>query len=311
MSDLVFCLMGPTASGKTSLAFELIKHFSFEIISVDSAMIYRDMDIGTAKPTREELHKAPHHLINIKDPTESYSAAQFCNDVNALCATIHRKGKFPLLVGGTMMYFNALQKGLSQLPEANPELRKQLEDVAAEKGWAFLHQQLATIDPVAADRIHAHDSQRIQRALEVFYITGQSLTEFLAKEKPESAYHFVNIALFPQDRAWLHQRISERFDQLLEWGLIEEVQQLQKKWVLSSNMPAMRSVGYRQVLEYLQGDYDYHSMREKGIAATRQLAKRQLTWLRNWDNCLFYDPKKATFSEEIIAKLREILDNVS
>ncbi|MCL9685197.1 tRNA (adenosine(37)-N6)-dimethylallyltransferase MiaA [Legionella maioricensis] len=309
MSSLVFCLMGPTASGKTALACELVNYYPFEIISVDSAMIYRDMNIGTAKPSSDELQLAPHHLINIKDPIESYSAAQFCTDASSLCDSILSKGKIPLLVGGTMMYFNALQKGLSVLPEANAVVRKQLEDEAVRYGWPALYQKLTAIDPNTAARIHAHDAQRIQRALEVYYLTGIPLSTLLAEEKRDSNYRFINIALFPQQRSWLHERIAQRFEQMLTEGLVDEVRHLQEKWSLHMNLPAMRCVGYRQVLEYLQGEYDYATMRDKGIAATRQLAKRQLTWLRHWDDALFYDPQNPTFSDEIIAKSREILDN--
>jgi tRNA dimethylallyltransferase len=309
MSNVIFCLMGPTASGKTALACELAKHYPFEIISVDSAMIYRDMDIGTAKPTPEELQAAPHHLIDIIDPTEAYSAAQFCADALSLSEQILKKGKIPLLVGGTMMYFNALQKGLSTLPEANPEVRQQLEKEAALQGWEALHQKLTQVDPKAAARIHANDTQRIQRALEVYYHTGTSLSDFLEQQKEAPDYRFVNFALFPEQRAWLHERIALRFDQMLAQGFIDEVRQLQKKWHLTMNLPSMRCVGYRQALEYLQGDYDEATMRDKGIAATRQLAKRQLTWLRHWDDALYYDPQNAAFADEIMAKTREILDN--
>lgn len=309
MSNLVFCLMGPTASGKTGLACELVHHFPFEIISVDSAMIYRGMNIGTAKPSAQELLLAPHHLIDIKNPDETYSAAQFCADANELCERIFAKGKIPLLVGGTMMYFNALQKGLSVLPEANELIRRQLEDEAAQHGWEALHQKLTVIDPNTAVRIHAHDTQRIQRALEVYYISGTTLSSFLAEQKKSAAFRFINFALFPEQRAWLHERIAQRFDQMLVEGLVAEVQHLQEQWNLQNNLPSMRSVGYRQVLEYLQGDYDYSDLREKGIAATRQLAKRQLTWLRHWDDVLFYDSQRDTFSDEIMAKTREILDN--
>jgi tRNA dimethylallyltransferase len=309
MSNLVFCLMGPTASGKTALACELLTHHPFEIISVDSAMIYRDMNIGTAKPSSQELQLAPHHLINIKDPVESYSAAQFCADAVSLCDSIISKGKIPLLVGGTMMYFNALQKGLSVLPEADELMRKQLEEEASHDGWAIMHQKLQAIDPKTASRIHAHDAQRIQRALEVYYLTGTTLSTFLAEQKYVPEYRFVNFALFPEQRTWLHERIAQRFSQMLAEGLIEEVQSLQAKWNLHINLPSMRCVGYRQILEYLQGESEYSLMRDKGIAATRQLAKRQLTWLRHWDDVLFFDPQNATFSAEIIAKCREILDN--
>ncbi|QLZ67539.1 tRNA (adenosine(37)-N6)-dimethylallyltransferase MiaA [Legionella sp. PC1000] len=309
MVKLIFCLMGPTASGKTALACELVARYPFEIISVDSAMIYRDMNIGTAKPTPQELNMAPHHLIDIKAPIESYSAAQFCTDSLSLCDAIIKKGKIPLLVGGTMMYFNALQKGLSALPEANPAIRQQLEAEAALLGWPVLHQRLVQIDPESAARIHAHDAQRIQRALEVYYVTGKTLSAFLEQHKEKPDYHFVNFILFPEQRAWLHERIAQRFDHMLAAGFIEEVKQLQQKWHLTINLPSMRCVGYRQALEYLQGDYDYSIMRDKGIAATRQLAKRQLTWLRHWGEAFYYDPQNGAFREEIIAKIEEILDN--
>lgn len=305
----VFCLMGPTASGKTALACELVRHFPFEIISVDSAMIYRDMEIGTAKPSQEELQLAPHHLINIKNPTESYSAAQFCTDAIGLCDSIINKGKIPLLVGGTMMYFNALQKGLSELPEANELLRKQLEDEANREGLSVLYQKLTEIDPQTAARIHAHDSQRIQRALEVYYLTGISLSDFLGKQKVIPHYQFVNMILFPNRRGWLHERIAQRFDQMLNEGFVEEVASLQDKWDLQMAMPSMRCVGYRQVLEYLRGECDYPTMREKGIAATRQLAKRQLTWLRHWDNGVLFDPEKENVYQEVIEQVHRFKNN--
>lgn len=309
MSKLIFCLMGPTASGKTALASDLVTRYPVEIISVDSAMIYREMNIGTAKPSAQELQIAPHHLIDIKDPVESYSAAQFCADALDLCDAMIEKGTIPLLVGGTMMYFNALQKGLSHLPEANLAVRQQIEEEAALVGWSALHQKLLQVDPEAAARIHEHDAQRIQRALEVYYATGTSLTAFLQQHKEVPDYHFVNFILFPEQRSWLHERIAQRFDQMLDQGLIEEVKQLQQKWHVTMSLPAMRCVGYRQVFEYLHGDYDYSIMREKGIAATRQLAKRQLTWLRHWEDALYYDPQNTAFRDEILAKTQEILDN--
>lgn len=310
MSELIMCLMGPTASGKTALACELINYFPCEIISVDSAMIYRGMDIGTAKPSYQELQICPHYLIDIRDPIESYSASQFCIDTSVLCEEILKKGKIPLLVGGTMMYFNALQKGLSALPAANPVLRQQLEDEAALYGWEVLHQKLMQVDPDSATRIHPHDAQRIQRALEVYYLTGINLSAFQGNQKKKPNYRFVNFALFPQQRSWLHERIGRRFEQMLIAGFIEEVKNLQQKWHLTGDLPAMRCVGYRQVLEYFQSNYDYSLMREKGIAATRQLAKRQLTWLRHWEDIFYYDPQNETLcKKEIIAKTKEIIDN--
>lgn len=309
MPKPIFCVMGPTASGKTALAMELVQQFPMDIVSVDSAMIYRGMDIGTAKPTTKELVLAPHHLIDILDPPESYSAAQFCGDALALCDGILQRGRIPLLVGGTMMYFNALQKGLSVLPEAQPKLRERLVEEAKQLGLSALHLKLCEIDPVAAARIHAHDAQRIQRALEVYYATGSSLTELLARNTQTSTHQFINISLFPADRAWLHGRIAERFKLMLDQGFIEEVEQLQQRWTLNENMPSMRCVGYRQVLEFLQGEYDKGSLADKGVAATRQLAKRQLTWLRHWDDVLVFDPQTSTFTAEIMAKIKEILDN--
>ncbi|MDI1351167.1 MAG: tRNA (adenosine(37)-N6)-dimethylallyltransferase MiaA [bacterium] len=309
MSNMVFCLMGPTASGKTGLACDLVSYFPFEIISVDSVLIYRDMNIGTAKPSAQELLVAPHHLIDIKDPIESYSAAEFCTDAISLCHSIFARGKIPLLVGGTMMYFNALQKGLSVLPEADHLIRHQLEQQAQQLGWDALHQKLAQIDPQTAGHIHPHDAQRIQRALEIYYISGIPLSTHNKAQKVTSNYQFINFALFPEQRSWLHERIAQRFELMLTAGFVDEVAFLQKKWSLDINLPAMRSVGYRQMLEYLNGEIDYATMREKGIAATRQLAKRQLTWLRHWDNAFYYDSQKGNFNAEIIAKIGEILDN--
>ncbi len=309
LRPLVVCLLGPTASGKTALACELVGMFPFEIISVDSAMIYKQMNIGTAKLTPKELAIAPHHLIDIIEPNQSYSAAEFCEDALVLMRAILEKGKIPLLVGGSMMYFKALQKGLSPLPEADNRLRTQLETQAQQLGWDLLHQRLTEIDPKAAARIHPHDAQRIQRALEVFYSTGVSLSNFIAKSKAKSPFQFVNIILFPENRAWLHERIAKRFLHMLDEGLIEEVKRLQGIWDLNANLPSMRCVGYKQVLEFLQGDMTESSLIEKGIAATRQLAKRQLTWLRHWEDGFYYDPQKTTFTAEIIAQLKEILDN--
>lgn len=307
--SLIVCLMGPTASGKTALACELAQRYPFEIISVDSAMIYREMDIGTAKLSQEELVIAPHHLINLIDPDQSYSAAEFCKDAQTLSQEIIGKGKIPLLVGGTMMYFKSLQQGLSSLPAANEDIRTRLMIEAQRHGLDCLYQSLATIDPIAAARIHKHDSQRIQRALEVYYLTGISLSEYIAQAKTASPYRFVNFILFPQNRAWLHERIAKRFMTMLDAGLIEEVKQLQRKWQLNVSLPSMRCVGYKQALEYLQGDLDYLSLVEKGIAATRQLAKRQLTWLRHWEDGFYYDPQTETFMADIVAKIKEILDN--
>lgn len=296
----IFCLMGPTGSGKTDLAIKLVQQFPLEIISVDSAMIYQDMDIGTAKPTAEELALAPHHLIDKLNPSQSYSAAAFCKDVETLLPTIYRQKKYPLLVGGTMMYFHALQHGLSQLPEADSTVRQTLQEAVLRDGWEILYARLKACDPETAARIHAHDTQRILRALEVYMITGKPLSSFYSAQKSTVDATFFNLALFPENRAWLHQRIAQRFDKMLDAGLIEEVQHLQSTWNLDASFPSMRSVGYRQVLSFLAGEYDYQQLREKGVAATRQLAKRQLTWLRSFENIWRVDPGEAGYENTIL-----------
>lgn len=310
MLKRVICLMGPTASGKTAQALDLVKHFPLEIISVDSGMIYRGMDIGTAKPTLAELALAPHHLIDILDPSEAFSAAQFCKEAHQLIEAIHHRGKIPLLVGGTMMYFNALQKGLSVLPDANEEVRQQLFARALQSGWPALHDELMIVDPVCAKRIHPHDAQRIQRALEVFYLTQKPLSFLQQQQISNVNYEFVNLILFPEHRNWLHQRIADRFALMLDKGFIAELEQLLSQWPLSLASPALRCVGYRQGYTYLSGECDYDSFCEKSLAATRQLAKRQLTWLRHWPsaysiNCDDFEGA----NKKIMAIIQEILDN--
>ncbi|CAN7491160.1 tRNA (adenosine(37)-N6)-dimethylallyltransferase MiaA [Caballeronia sp. LjRoot34] len=278
----VACLLGPTASGKTAAALAFAQRWPVEIISVDSALVYRGMDIGTAKPSHEERALAPHHLIDIIDPTESYSAAQFRDDALKLVADIEGRGRIPLLVGGTMLYYMALTRGLNELPEANPEMRAALDEEAARDGWPALHARLAMVDPETAARLAPNDSQRIQRALEVFMLSGRPLSAILKdpKKSQESEPEFVPIALEPSDRSVLHKRIEKRFDLMLEAGLLEEVERLRARRDLSPAMPSIRCVGYRQAWEYLDREIDYKTMRDKGIFATRQLCKRQLTWLR-------------------------------
>lgn len=278
----VVFLMGPTASGKTALATALYQRLPVELISVDSALVYKQMDIGTAKPTAEELAITPHHLIDIRDPAQSYSAADFRSDALRLIAEIQQRGNIPLLVGGTMLYFKALLDGISPLPEADAAVRLQLETEAASKGWAALHEELAKVDPVSAARIHPNDPQRINRALEVYRLTGRSLTELTAEKGEPFAFPVHQFAITPADRAVLHQRIAIRFEQMLAAGFEQEVLRLKQRADLHPDLPSMRCVGYRQMWQYLDGECSYQQMTERGIAATRQLAKRQLTWLRGW-----------------------------
>ena len=290
---LLVCLMGPTASGKTQLAVELVKQFPFEIISVDSALIYRGMNIGTAKPDGETLTLAPHHLIDIRDPNEIYSAAQFREDALNIIKDIQARHKIPLLVGGTMLYFRALEKGLAPMPSADAAVRAQISAEANEKGWAVLHERLASVDAIAAKRIHPNDPQRIQRALEVYLLTGKNISSWQQEQDDISDfYNICYLIVSPAERDTLHARIAARFKQMLNVGFIAEVETLFQRGDLSLEMPAVRSVGYRQVWEYLEGKYSYDEMQEKAIAATRQLAKRQLTWLRSWPNGVWFNSEK-------------------
>ena len=278
----IIFLMGPTASGKTSLAIQMAQQHNCELISVDSALIYRDMDVGTAKPTAEELALAPHRLIDILDPSESYSAADFRRDALAEIENIIARGKTPLLVGGTMMYFKALLEGLSPLPSADEAIRAQIFAEAECLGWEVLHRQLCEIDPVAGERIHPNDPQRLSRALEVFRITGKTMTELTQTKSAALPYDVVQFAIAPTDRKVLHDLIAKRFVMMLEQGFTQEVARLKARGDLHLDMPSMRCVGYRQCWQYLDNEYDHATMVEKATAATRQLAKRQLTWLRSW-----------------------------
>jgi len=299
-------LMGPTAAGKTALAMDLYDKLPCELISVDSALIYKSMDIGTAKPSVQELADYPHHLIDIIDPSESYSAAQFRNDVLALMQQISERGKIPLLVGGTMMYFNALTKGLAPLPEADAALRSTITAQAEAEGWPAVHAQLQKVDPQAADRLAVNDSQRIQRALEVFQITGKSLTAHWAEqESVKLPYNVLNLAVMPAQRKVLHQRIEQRFRLMLQQGFIQEVQQLYDRSDLNLNMPSMRCVGYRQAWMHLAGEIDRATMVEKGLVATRQLAKRQITWLRSWQQLHWLENE----STDLTARVLKLLDS--
>ncbi len=275
-------IMGPTGTGKTDLAVELASRFPFGIISVDSALVYRGMDIGTAKPEPEILERIPHRLIDIINPDQVYSAASFRKDALREMEAMTRSGKIPLLVGGTGLYFRALLEGLSELPSANPEVRKRLEQEAEEIGWKAMHARLASIDPESAERIHPNDPQRIERALEIYEITGRPPTSFFQQEnKVTLPWHMIKIILEPEDRSWLHKRLQRRFDQMLKTGLVAEVEGLKQQYELTAAMPSMRLVGYRQVWQYLAGKIDHETMRDRAVIATRQLAKRQLTWFRS------------------------------
>lgn len=285
MSNLVVCLMGPTASGKTKMAIDLAKTGRFEIINVDSAQIYKQMDIGTGKPDFKTLLEAPHRLLDFIDPSEAYSVGEFCKDAKREIEIIKSLGKIPLLVGGTMMYFNALQNGMAELPSSDPDIRSRLErESETETGRIKLHDKLKLIDAKSAQKIHYNDKQRLTRSLEVFEITGQSISQIQANTKKEVEFDFLNVAIIPSDRAALHQKIEDRFLSMLDQGLVAEVQFLFNRGDLDSSMNSIRCVGYRQVWQFLEKKIDYQEMQDKAIIATRQLAKRQLTWLRSWEN---------------------------
>ncbi len=311
VKPLVVSIMGPTASGKTAAALAIAEKIPAEIISVDSALVYREMDIGTAKPSTEELAQVPHHLIDILDPLDSYSVMQFRQDAIRLAAEIGARGKLPLLVGGTMLYFKGLKDGLDALPQADAALRAELDAEAAAIGYPAMHAKLAVLDPVTAERLKPNDSQRIQRALEIIALTGQPMSALLAQApKTELPFTLLPIALEPSDRSVLHTRIATRFDAMLKGGaLLDEVKALRARGDLHLGLPSMRCVGYRQSWEYLDGAYSLAELRERGIAATRQLAKRQLTWLRSMDDrhiidCLAPDASGAILQQIEIAQNR-------
>ena len=293
-------IMGPTASGKTDLAVKLIEHFPIEIISVDSALIYKEMSIGTAKPDKETLEKAPHRLIDFLDPSQSYSAADFRHDALREMEQITANGNIPVLVGGTMLYYRALENDLAKLPSANPDIREKIDKQAAEEGWSALHQRLEQVDPDSAARIHPNDSQRIQRALEVYDITGKSLSSLHKAAKHDALpYRLLKIALVPENREWLRERAAMRFEQMIEEGFLEEVQHLYDRRDLNTDYPSIRCVGYRQAWEYLNGNIDFNEMKNRAIVATRQLAKRQMTWLRSETKVSRYDAQYYNLSSVI------------
>ena len=302
-------LMGPTASGKTDLAMRLCDVLPGEIISVDSALVYKGMDIGTAKPSLEERSRYPHHLVDMIDPAQAYSVAQFREDALALMGDITSRGKIPLLVGGTMMYFRVLLEGMGDLPDADPKIREKINADSEEFGWPYIHQQLAEVDAVSAERINPNDPQRLQRALEVYRITGITMTEWRRREQENKQvfpYKLLQIAIAPDERKVLHERIARRFEQMLEQGFEQEVRVLYDRDDIRADLPAIRSVGYRQMWAYLAGEMDYATMQEKGVIATRQLAKRQFTWLRSWQdlNWIYTDSRDEFVSrEELLADL--------
>ncbi|MET1256634.1 tRNA (adenosine(37)-N6)-dimethylallyltransferase MiaA [Aliikangiella maris] len=298
-------LMGPTASGKTALAIDLYQTDLFEIVSVDSAMVYRQLNIGSAKPTLDELARAPHHLIDFVDPAISYSAANFVHDAKKLINEIHQRGKTPLLTGGTMLYFKALRDGLAQLPEADASMREHLQQQLHRQGIEALHQQLMQCDAVTAKRLHPTDTQRILRALEVFFITQKPLSQWHAEQQDNVLPNpLLSIALAPGDRSQLHRRIALRFEQMMAQGFLQEVTQLYERPDLSADLPAIKSVGYRQLWQYLAGELTLTEATERGIIATRQLAKRQYTWLRSWSEVQWFDPLVDT---ELAAARQQIL----
>jgi tRNA dimethylallyltransferase len=292
--------MGPTASGKTGVALELARRLPVEIISVDSALVYRGMNIGTAKPDPDTRLQVRHHLIDIIDPTQNYSAAQFHDDALEAMRDIVGRGRMPLLTGGTMLYFKALREGLSDLPAANDDTRLVIDAMAADVGWPAIHRELERIDPSTAQRLDPNDSQRIQRAMEIFYLTGKPMSELIATEKRvDLPYRMIPLALVPGDRGVLHERIADRFELMLELGLINEVRELRENYDLKPDLPSMRCVGYRQTWQYLDGEYGLAELREKAVAATRQLAKRQLTWLRATKAVKAFDCLAGDLQEQI------------
>ncbi|MBL4783508.1 MAG: tRNA (adenosine(37)-N6)-dimethylallyltransferase MiaA [Porticoccaceae bacterium] len=318
----VIFLLGPTASGKTDLALQLCKILPCDIISVDSSQVYRGMDIGTAKPEAEVLSESPHRLINICDPAEAYSVGEFLRDARREIDEISAAGRIPLLVGGTMLYFKALREGLADLPPANGRVRAEIEQQAAAQGWPFVHALLAEVDPEGAAAIHPNHSQRIARALEVYRVSGQSLSQLIQQQLEKGCgvppldkdYRIVQLALIPTDRAALHRRIEQRFTAMLDQGFVDEVKALRQRGDLSTDLPAVRAVGYRQIWAYLDGDCTYEEMQARGVASTRQLAKRQLTWLRGWADLhrlelSFTEADSSRCDEDILLKALAILQS--
>ena len=305
MIQSVVTLRGPTASGKTDLAIDLSDRLPIEIVSVDSVMVYRGLNIGSAKPDQKTLNNYPHHLIDICDPSVNYSLGDFYEDANEAIKLIHSKERIPMLVGGTMMYFNTLTKGLSDLPSSDQAIRKKLEDEADEIGWPELHKRLSRIDPVSGEKIEVNDKQRIQRALEVYELSGKPLSSFFSDNRKKSEYEFFNISLFPDNRETLYKRIEDRFDQMLDHGLVDEVRALLNRPELSSSHNSMKSIGYKEICAHLEGKQTLIEAKEKSILATRRLAKRQLTWLRSLDD----SQKINTFDNDLNKKLYNLISD--
>lgn len=301
-------LMGPTAAGKTAAAILLHQKYSTDIISVDSALVYRGMDIGTAKPDRQTLKQAPHALLDICEPWQPYSASNFCTDARRLMQQSSEQNRIPLLAGGTMLYYQALQHGLSKLPTADAETRHQIQQLANRKGWQHIHQKLTQIDPQSAAKIHPNDPQRINRAYEVYLLTGKPLSHWFKQQKPKLPYRLLKIIIAPKDRAILHQTISQRFEQMLEQGFLEEVKKLMENPKIHSELPAIRSVGYRQAWQHLSGQIDRQQLIAQATAATRQLAKRQLTWLRKETNAICLDPTEPAYLAQLTQHIEEFIE---
>ena len=308
MENKIITLKGPTSSGKTNHASKLIKSYPLEIISVDSVMVYKGLDIGSAKPTSEELKLCPHHLIDVCEPTENYSAGEFYQDAQQLIQSIIRRGKIPFLVGGTMMYFRVLERGISQLPSANPTVRNQIESEAADNGWKKLHQKLHRIDPIAANKIDPSDKQRIQRAIEVYRITGKPISSFHDEHNKKMDYQRLDLSLVPSKRDILYDRIENRFDSMLDQGLVSEVGHLLSQDSLTSSHNSLRSVGYKQICEFIENKCTHDEARANAIVATRRFAKRQLTWLRSDAGSLVFDPLHRGSEVDIANKVSEFLN---
>ena len=304
---LALVILGPTASGKSALSLELAKRFPVEIISMDSALVYRGMDVGTAKPTLEERAVCPHHLIDIRDIGESYSAADFLEDAVRLVKEIRARGRYPLIVGGTMLYAKALRDGINEMPSTSPEVRMAVASEAETLGWPAMHARLAEVDPQTAARLSPNDSQRIGRALEVYRMTGRPLSAFHAEASKAPPFETLTVGLLPQDRKALHQRIEERFDLMLADGFLDEMRQLMQREDYDPESPAMRAVGYRQAIDFLEGRTDWAGFHLAGVAATRQLAKRQMTWMRSMPDVTLLDPLKEETLEAMVAMMNQVV----